>query len=60
MKSHGPRDMMAAVTGSLRERTGRTLQQWVATVRDSGIDPLDQKTVRRWLKTEHGVLQNSQ
>src|SRR5690606_21090955 len=55
-----PNDMMAAVASSLRERTGRTLEEWVALVQASGIDPLDQNAVRRWLRTEHGVPQNSQ
>jgi hypothetical protein len=31
----------------------------VKLVQKSGIDPLDQNAVRRWLKDEHGVLQNS-
>lgn len=52
--------MMAAVTESMQKRTGRTLEEWVALVNASGIDPLDQNAVRRWLKAEHGVLQNSQ
>ncbi len=52
--------MMAAVSESMNERTGHTVQEWVAIVDSSGIDPLDQMAVRRWLKTEHGVLQNSQ
>lgn len=52
--------MMAAVTQSMQERTGRTLQEWLAVVGSSGIDVLDQNAVRRWLRTEHGVLQNSQ
>lgn len=52
--------MMAAVAASMKERTGRTLEEWVALVQASGIDPLDQNAVRRWLKTEHGVPQNSQ
>ena len=60
VKSKNPRDMMAAVAESIRERTGRTLQEWVAIVDSSRIDSLDQKAVRRWLKTEHGVPQNSQ
>lgn len=50
---------MAAVGESMRERTGRTLEEWVEVVRASGVDPLDQRAVRRWLKEEHGVLQNS-
>jgi len=52
--------MMAAVTGSMQERTGRTLEEWVALVGDSGIDPLDQGAVRAWLRDVHGVPQNSQ
>ena len=55
-----PQDMMAAVTDSMAERTGRTLDDWVDAVQTSGVDPLDQKAVRRWLKDVHGVPQNSQ
>ena len=55
-----PEDMLRAVAGSLQERTGRTLEEWVAVVERSGVDPLDQKAVRRWLGSEHGVKQNSQ
>jgi len=55
-----PADMMAAVTGSMQERTGRTLQEWVELVLQSGLDPWQQKDVRRWLKDVHGVRQNSQ
>src|SRR5215467_9876114 len=52
--------MMSAVTASLAARTGRSLEEWVALVQASGIDPLDQNAVRRWLRSEHGVPQNSQ
>ena len=52
--------MMDAVATGMRERTGRTLEEWVAVVDASGLDPLDQLAVRRWLKAEHGVPQNSQ
>src|SRR5690242_10828474 len=52
--------MMSAVTDSLAERTGRTLEEWVALVAASGVDPLDQNAVRRWLREVHGVKQNSQ
>lgn len=55
-----PQDMMTAVTKSMKERTGRTLEEWVALVEASGIDPIGQKAVRKWLKVEHGILQNSQ
>jgi len=52
--------MMAAVSTGLRDRTGHTLDEWVAMVDAAGLDPLDQTAVRRWLKAEHGVPQNSQ
>src|SRR3954453_16644850 len=52
--------MMSAVRESMAERTGRTLEQWVELVQGSGVDPLDQNAVRRWLKDVHGVKQNSQ
>jgi len=52
--------MMAAVTDSMAERTGRSVDEWVEAVNASGVDPLDQKAVRRWLKDVHGVPQNSQ
>ncbi|HYB89207.1 MAG TPA: DUF5655 domain-containing protein [Streptosporangiaceae bacterium] len=55
-----PDEMMSAVSESLAERTGKTLAEWVAIVQASGIDPLDQNAVRRWLRAEHGVPQNSQ
>jgi hypothetical protein len=60
MSTNSPQAMMAAVIESLQQRTGRTLEEWLAVVASSGIDPLDQNAVRRWLKSEHGVLQNSQ
>ncbi len=58
-KTTSPADMMNSVTDSMKERTGKTLEEWVVAVQLTGIDPLDQKAVRNWLK-EQGVLQNSQ
>ena len=52
--------MTAAVSASMRERTGRSLDEWVDLVRTEGPDPLDQKAVRAWLKEVHGVAQNTQ
>ena len=52
--------MMSALAASMRERTGRDLDEWVALVEASGVDPLDQKAVRGWLAAEHGVKQNTQ
>jgi len=54
-----PTDMMSSVTDSMKERTGKTLEEWVAAVQAAKIDSLDQKAVRNWLKSQ-GVLQNSQ
>ena len=55
-----PNEMLSAVSGSLATRTGRSLDEWVALVQDSGLDPLDQNAVRGWLRSVHGVQQNSQ
>jgi predicted transport protein len=55
-----PDGMLSAVSESLAARTGRSLEQWLALVRSSGVDPLDQAAVRAWLRREHGVPQNSQ
>lgn len=55
-----PKDMMAAVAQSMRERTGRSVDEWVAAVEAADLDPLEQKSVREWLKSEHGIPQNSQ
>lgn len=59
-KLTSPSDMMESVTDSMKERTGKTLEEWVLAVQASDVDPLDQKAVRNWLKAEHGILQNSQ
>ncbi len=59
-KMTSPSDMMNSISDSMKERTGKTLEEWVEVVKVSGIDPLDQKSVRNWLKSEHGILQNSQ
>jgi len=55
-----PDEMLSAVSESLAARTGRSLDQWLALVRASGVDPLNQAAVRSWLRREHGVPQNSQ
>jgi hypothetical protein len=52
--------MLSAVASSILERTGRSRDEWLALVASSGIDPLDQNAVRRWLRIEHGVPQNTQ
>jgi predicted transport protein len=55
-----PEDMLRAVAASVEQRTGRTLDEWVTLVGTSGVDPLDQNAVRRWLRDVHGVRQNTQ
>jgi hypothetical protein len=55
-----PADMMASLTESMAARTGRTIEEWVEAVKAAGLDPLDQKSVRAWLRDVHGVPQNSQ
>ncbi|CCH35557.1 DUF5655 domain-containing protein [Actinosynnema sp. NPDC047251] len=55
-----PGDMTAAVTGSVLDRTGRTLEEWLDLVTASEVDPLDRKAVRAWLRDTHGVKQNTQ
>ena len=55
-----PDGMLSAVSQSLAARTGRSLPEWLALVQASGLDPLDQNAVRRWLRSEYGVPQNSQ
>jgi hypothetical protein len=55
-----PDEMLEAVSASMAQRTGRTLEEWVAAVGDAGLDPLDQNGVRRWLREVQGVPQNSQ
>ena len=52
--------MLQAVAASVEQRTGRTLEEWVALVGASGVDPLDQNAVRGWLRDVHGVRQNTQ
>lgn len=59
-KMTSPSDMMDSMTDNLKTHTGKTLEEWVELVLASDLDPLDQKSVRNWLKKEHGVLQNSQ
>jgi hypothetical protein len=43
--------------GTLKEKTGRTLEEWLALVKKSG--PKSEKERREWLKKEHGLGTNS-
>ncbi|MEA4810968.1 MAG: DUF5655 domain-containing protein [Anaerolineaceae bacterium] len=60
MATANPEEMMKALSASMKERTGKTLPEWLQAVKESKIDPLDQKAVRSWLKMQHQVPQNSQ
>jgi Domain of unknown function (DUF5655)/Domain of unknown function (DUF4287) len=42
---------------ALPEKTGRTLEQWLATIRKDG--PKDTSARREWLKKKHGLGTNS-
>jgi hypothetical protein len=48
-----PEAMVEAVIRNLKDRTGRTLEEWVALARKSHLT--EPKALRRWLETEHGL-----
>ncbi|MCC6322753.1 MAG: hypothetical protein IT438_15095 [Phycisphaerales bacterium] len=39
--------------GELKDRTGRSLDEWFAFIKKQSPDPRDEKTTREWLKAEH-------
>lgn len=43
--------------GELKDRTGRSLDEWLRLIKMSG--PKDEKARREWLKAEHGLGTNS-
>jgi hypothetical protein len=43
--------------GELKDRTGRSLEEWLPLIKQSG--PKDEKERREWLKTEFGLGTNS-
>lgn len=59
MSPPSPEEMLNAVGRSMARRTGATLDEWVARVREEGPDPLDQLAVRRWLEERWELPQNS-
>ncbi len=53
-----PRVLMAQKwVGTLKEKTGRSLEEWLKLVRKDG--PPTEKERRAWLKSEHGLGTNS-
>lgn len=49
--------MMQKWIAGLKEKTGRTLDEWVALIRKEG--PKDEKARKEWLKTKHKLGTNS-
>ncbi|HKP46273.1 MAG TPA: DUF5655 domain-containing protein [Pyrinomonadaceae bacterium] len=43
--------------GELKDKTGRSLDEWLRLIKKSG--PKDEKATREWLKTEYGLGTNS-
>ena len=43
--------------GELKQKTGRSLDEWMAEIKKRG--PKDEKARREWLKNEHGLGTNS-
>lgn len=55
----GMGDVMDAAVANMKERTGRSLEERVQVVLDSGIAPHDLKAVRRWLKEQQSAKVNT-
>jgi len=49
--------MVQDSVATLKEKSGRALEEWIALTRKSG--PKDEKGRREWLKKEHGLGTNS-
>jgi hypothetical protein len=49
--------MMQKWIAELKDKTGRSLDEWLALVKESG--PADEKACRAWLKDQHGLGTNS-
>ena len=49
--------MMQKWVGELKQKTGRTLEEWLAHIKKSG--PKDEKERRAWLKEEYGLGTNT-
>lgn len=54
---HPSLKMVQKWIGELKEKTGRSLDEWLRLIKKSG--PKDEKARRDWLKTEHGLGTNS-
>jgi hypothetical protein len=48
--------MVQRMIAGLKEKTGRSLQEWIQFAKKEG--PKEEKSLRAWLKTEHGLGTN--
>src|ERR1700722_3908446 len=49
--------MVANWVATLKEKSGRSVEQWISLEKKSG--PKDEKSLREWFKKEHGFGTNS-
>jgi len=49
--------MVQKWVAGLKDKTGRTLEEWIAVVKKEG--PKDEKSRREWLKVKHKLGTNS-
>src|ERR1043166_1895501 len=54
---HPSVQMMADWIDSMKEKTGRTLEEWVKLAKVKG--PADEEELRDWFKTQHGFGTNA-
>jgi hypothetical protein len=54
---HPSVSMVVKWVAELKDKTGRTMDEWIAFIRKSGLK--DEKACRDWLKQEHGMGTNS-
>ena len=48
-----PEEMEAAIIRNLAEKTGRSIEEWFAVLKDSGL--LEKQDMKKHLKEDHGV-----
>ena len=51
--SKSPEEMAAKMIANMKEKTGKTLPQWVKLAKSSGLEKHGQ--IVKWLKSEHGM-----
>ena len=48
-----PQEMEQAIVRNLPDKTGRSLEEWIEVLRESGIS--ETRELKAWLKGTHGV-----